>query len=113
MLNTDYAILINGYPQYARMPITLENDIVTNGVTHKAGSIFSTNNPEVLVQLGYKKIVKTAMPQKEGFYYTETWSEAENKIVQGWIEHEEPEDTVADMVEGYNILGYSEDIANG
>ena len=54
MLNTDYAILINGYPQYARMPITLENDIVTNGVTHKAGSIFSTNNPEVLVQLGYK-----------------------------------------------------------
>ena len=44
MLNTDYAILINGYPQYARMPITLENNIVTNGVTHKAGSIFSTNN---------------------------------------------------------------------
>ena len=113
MLNTDYAILINGYPQYARMPITLENHIVTNGVTHKAGSILSTNNSEVLVQLGYKQIVKTEMPQNEGFYYTETWSESENKIVQGWIEHEEPEDTVADMVEGYNILGYSEDIENG
>ena len=38
---------------------------------------------------------------------------ADNKIVQGWQEHEEPEDTVADMVEGYNILGYSEDIENG
>ena len=111
MLNTDYAILINGYPQYARMPITLENDIVTNGVTHKAGSIFSTNNPEGLVQLGYKQIVKTEMPQKEEG--AETWNEENNQIVQSWIEHEEPEDTVADMVEGYNILGYSEDIENG
>lgn len=104
MLNTDYAILVNGYPQYARMPITLENDIVTNGVTHKAGSIFSTNNPEVLVQLGYKQIVKTEMPQKEGFYYTETWSEADNKIVQGWQEHI-AEATVGDYQEALEMLG--------
>lgn len=113
MLNTDYAILVNGYPQYARMPITLENDIVTNGVTHKTGSIFSTNNSEVLVQLGYKEVVRVSMPVKEGYFYSETWNEENNQIVQSWIEHEEPEDTVADMVEGYNILGYSEDVENG
>lgn len=40
--------------------------------------------------LGFYEIRRTEMPEKEGFYYTDFWELAENKIVQRWEEHENP-----------------------
>ncbi len=40
--------------------------------------------------LGFYEITRTEMPEKEGYYYTDFWELAENKIVQRWEEHEEP-----------------------
>ena len=41
-------------------------------------------------KLGFYEIKRTEMPEKEGYYYTDYWELAENKIVQRWEEHENP-----------------------
>lgn len=90
MLNTNYGKLINGYPQYLRMPVQLTADININGVVHPAGSWLSTDVEDAILELGYKPIVRTEAPVKEGFYYTEKWVETEDAIVREWEEHEMP-----------------------
>ena len=52
------------------------------------------------------------MPTREGYYYTETWAETDTAIVQGWEEHEQPEDELTDAVTALETLGYTED-SNG
>lgn len=90
MVIRNYGKLINGYPQYLRMPIQLTADITINGVVHPAGSWLSTDDEAAILELGYKPIVRTDMPVNEGFYYTEKWAETETAIVQEWEEHEQP-----------------------
>lgn len=102
MLNTNYGKLVDGYPQYLRLPIQLTEPITIGEVTHPAGSFLSTNDDAVLRELGYKPVVRSPMPSKEGFYYTESWENSGEAIVQSWTEHEQPPAT--DYTEVLDIM---------
>jgi hypothetical protein len=56
---------------------------------------YTVNNPsgEKLVELGYKPVVYTDMPETtvEGKHYESGWTEAETEIVQTWNLVEDPE----------------------
>ena len=90
MLNTNYAKLVGKCLEYLRLPVELQLPLVINGVTHPAGAHLSTNDDAAIKELGYKPVTKTEMPTREGYYYSETWTETETAIVQGWEEHEQP-----------------------
>lgn len=77
MLNTNYAKLAGGYPEYLRLPVELQSPLIINGVTHPAGAHLSTNDDAAIKELGYKPVTRSPMPSKEGFYYTENWTEHE------------------------------------
>lgn len=49
-----------------------------------------TNIESEYNKLGFHEIIKTEMPEKEGYYYTVFWEIENNKIVQRWEEHENP-----------------------
>ena len=89
MLNTNYAKLVGEYPEYLRLPIELQSPLVINGVTHPTGAHLSTNDDMAIKDLGYKPVTRSPMPSKEGFYYTESWTETDTAIVQAWEEHEQ------------------------
>ena len=110
MVNTNYGKLINTYPHYLRLPIQLTADITINGVVHPAGSWLSTDNEAAILELGYKPIIRTESPEKEGYYYTEKWTDTGAAIVQGWEEHEQPnEATEADYIQSLEELGVTFD----
>ena len=70
-----YAKLINQYPQYAPNPIL-------------AGAQRIGNPPKtVYLAHGYKPVVYTDLPGEvpTGYQRTETWSEGDGNIVQGWV----------------------------
>ena len=90
MLNTNYAKLIGEYPEYLRLPVELKSPLIINGVTHPAGAHLSTNDDAAIKELGYKPVTRTTMPTREGYYYTEVWTETDTAIVQEWEEHEQP-----------------------
>ena len=90
MLNTNYAKLAGGYPEYLRLPVELQSPLIINGVTHPAGAHLSTNDDAAIKELGYKPVTRTIMPTREGYYYTEKWTDTGAAIVQGWEEHEQP-----------------------
>ena len=104
MLNTNYAKLTGEYPEYLRLPVELQSPLIINGVTHSAGAHLSTNDDAEIKELGYKPVTRTAMPTREGYYYTEKWTETDTTIVQEWEEHEQPPATdyteVLDIVTG-------------
>ena len=104
MLSTNYAKLLDGYQQYLRLPVELQSPLIINGVTHPAGAHLSTNDDAAIRQLGYKPVTRTVMPTREGYYYTETWTDTGAAIVQGWEEHEQPPATdyteVLDIITG-------------
>ena len=112
MLNTNYAKLTGKYPEYLRLPIQLTESIAIGEVTHPTGAYLSTNDDAAIKELGYKPVTRTAMPTREGYYYTETWTGTDTAIVQGWEEHEQPEDELTDAVTALETLGYTED-SNG
>lgn len=112
MINTNYGKLVGGYPQYLHLPIRLTEPITIGEVTHPTGAYLSTDDDTAIRQLGYKPITRTVMPTREGYYYTETWTETDTAIVQGWEEHEQPEDELTDAVTALETLGYTED-SNG
>ena len=106
MFNTNYGKLINTYPQYLRLPVQLIEDITINGIVHPAGSWLSTDDGGAILELGYKPIIRTEAPVKEGYYYIEKWVETETAIVQEWEEHEQPnEATEADYIQSLEELG--------
>ena len=110
MINTNYGKLINTYPQYLRLPIQLTADITINGVVHPAGSWLSTDNEAAILELGYKPIIRNEAPVKEGYYYTEKWTDTGAAIVQEWEEHEQPnEATEADYIASLEELGVTFD----
>ena len=90
MLNTNYAKLVGGYPEYLRLPVELQSPLIINGVTHPAGAHLSTNDDAAIKELGYKPVTRTTMPTREGYYYTEKWTDTGAAILQEWEEHEQP-----------------------
>ena len=102
MLNTNYAKLVGEYPEYLRLPVELQSPLIINGVTHPAGAYLSTNDDTAIRQLGYKPVTRSPMPSKEGFYYTESWTETDTAIVQELEEHEQPPAT--DYAEVLDIM---------
>ena len=90
MLITNYGKLIDGGIQYLILPIQLTSGITINGIVHPALSWLSTDDEAAIRELGYKPVIHTEMPVKEGYSYTETWKETETAIVQVWEEHEQP-----------------------
>lgn len=102
MINTNYGKLVDGYPQYLRLPIRLFEPITIGDVTHPAGAHLSTNDDAAIKELGYKPVTRSTMPSKEGFYYTESWTETDTAIVQEWEEHEQPQAT--DYTEVLDIM---------
>ena len=90
MLNTNYAKLVGVSPEYFRLPVELKSPLIINGVTHPAGAHLSTNDDAAINELGYKPVTRTTMPTREGYYYTEKWTETDAAIVQEWEEHEQP-----------------------
>lgn len=110
MVNTNYGKLINTYPQYLRFPVQLTADITINGVVHPAGSWLSTDDEVAILELGYKPIIRTEAPVKEGYRYTEKWTDTGAAIVQEWEEHEQPnEATEADYIASLEKLGVTFD----
>lgn len=106
--NTNYAKLIDGVPSYAPHPVALEEDILIGGITHPAGALLCTDRPDALRALGYKQVIREEMPVLEGYYYTETWTESEQAVTQGWEAHEIPVDetpTEQDYIDALNELG--------
>lgn len=102
MLNTNYAKLAGEYPEYLRLPVELKSLLIINGVTHPAGAYLSTDDDTAIKELGYKPVTRTAMPTREGYYYTEKWMETDTAIVQEWEEHEQPPAT--DYTEVLDIM---------
>jgi hypothetical protein len=109
-INRNYGLLINGYPQYFRFPIQIARNITINGVVHPAGLWLSTDDEAAILELGYKPIIRTEAPVKEGYYYTEKWTDPGAAIVQEWEEHEQPsEATEADYIQSLEELGVTFD----
>ena len=102
MLNTNYAKLAGEYPEYLRLPIQLTEPITIGEVTHPAGAHLSTNDDAAIKELGYKPVTRTTMPTRDGYYYTEKWTETDTVIMQEWEEHEQP--PVTDYAEVLDIM---------
>ena len=106
MINKNFGKLTGAYPQCLILPVQLTTNITINGVVHPAGSWLSTDDEGAILELGYKPIIRTEAPVKVGFYYTEKWTDTGAAIVQGWEEHEQPnEATEADYVSALEELG--------
>ena len=71
-------------------------------MTHPAGAHLSTNDDAAIKELGYKPVTRTVMPTREGYYYTEKWTDTGAAIVQGWEEHKQPPAT--DYTEVLDIM---------
>lgn len=106
MLNRYYAKLIDGYPAYAPNPIVLTEPIEIDGIMHPAGATLSLSGAAKshYVQLGYKPVTRSPVPSKEGFYYTEIWTDNGAEIVQSWVEHE-AQATTQDYIDALAELG--------
>lgn len=82
MVNFNYGKIVNGNFSYAM------DFIKDNGIT------IINPTKEKYLQYGYKPIVKTPQPQKDGFYYTPKYIDKATTIEVEWEEHEikpEPE----------------------
>ena len=76
MKNTNYAKIVDGNVIIAEEPL-------------KIGTTREIINPkkEHYLQAGYLEVVKTAMPQKDGYYYTSTIENVNGVPKQIWEEH--------------------------
>lgn len=68
----------SGALEYAPVPLVID------------GKNVWTNEEAKYNSLGYYEIVRTEMPEKEGYYYTAYWTLEENKLIEKWEEHENP-----------------------
>lgn len=50
----------------------------------------AANSEKIYNALGYLRIERTAMPEKEGFYYTAVYEEENGVLTEKWEEHEIP-----------------------
>lgn len=94
-----YAKLINSFPVYAPNPI-------------KHNGLWYGNPPaSVYTAEGYKPVRFTEPPTEpaEGYQWSETWSETETEIVQGWVLVEVPISEEEALVRYANELTGAED----
>ena len=70
-----YAKLINNFPSYAPNPILIDGSYIGN----PPGSVYEAE--------GYKPVVYSDPPGEApaGYQWTETWSEDQGNIQQGWV----------------------------
>lgn len=68
----------SGGLEYAPLPLVINGENVWTNIEAEYNA------------LGFYEIKRTEMPEKEGYYYTDFWELAENKIVQRLEEHENP-----------------------
>lgn len=52
------------------------------------GKIYANPTEEQIRKAGYKELVKNDMPEKEGYYYTDTYDDTGDEIIQSWEGHE-------------------------
>ena len=81
MLNSDYGKRINGLINYLTLPIVIAKDTTIDGVTHPAGANLFTVRDDVLLQLGYKRIIDKPRTTDTVYGY---WKETETEIVKVW-----------------------------
>lgn len=70
-----FAKLINGRIEHAPKTIVLPD-----------GRYRCNPLPEDYIQAGWKELVETPMPSKEGFYFVSSWTETETQIIKEWTE---------------------------
>ena len=70
-----YAKLIDNFPSYAPNPILIDGAYIGN----PPGSVYE--------EQGYKPVVYSDPPSEApaGYQWTESWSEGDGNIVQGWV----------------------------
>ena len=70
-----YAKLIDNFPSYAPNPILIDGSYIGN----PPGSVYEAE--------GYKPVVYSDPPgdAPAGYQWTETWSEEDGNIQQGWV----------------------------
>ena len=94
-----YAKLINNSPTYAPNPILHD------------GLWYGNPPGEVYLAEGYKPVVYSDPPTepREGYQWSETWSETDTEIVQGWVLVEVPITDEEALVRYANELTGAED----
>lgn len=76
MINKDYGNIENGNIKFAKNPLWVEDKMIANPPK------------ETYIANDYKPIQYTETPQKDGYYFTSTFEELDNAIIQVWEEHE-------------------------
>ena len=81
-----YGKLVGGELRGAPRPIRTEN-----------GDVF-TNDPDLLLQYGYKPIILTDCPSDEKSYIG-SWTETETEIAQVWTEQPQTDEATPEQLE--------------
>lgn len=81
MVNINFGSIKNGIFKYAPSPLVAP--------TNEHGGMW-TNDAQKYLEHGYLPIEHTKIPKKDGYYYTLEHEKRGNKIVEVWIEHENP-----------------------
>lgn len=71
--------------EYAPSPLVIDGENVW------------TNIPETYFAQGYYPVIKTEMPEKEGYHYISYWEQENGSVVQKWEEHEIPPEPIAEV----------------
>ncbi len=86
-----YGKLVGGELRGAPRPIRTEN-----------GDVF-TNDPDLLLQYGYKPIITADYPS-DGKSYIDSWTETETEITQMWTEVQQSDDDPISDSEALEII---------
>ncbi len=101
MASANYGKLIKHQKiNYLRLPILLSHDISIDGVTHPAGAWLSTTSGEVLLQLGYKRIVEGSAFEGAINNY---WRETETEIIRVWETQAEYDNRIGNKLKAQGI----------
>ncbi len=95
-----YGRIINGRAVPAPSPLVID------GVKHW------TNIAAVYLSQGYKQFIYTNRPVRDGYYYTEIWSDDDATATQGWEKREievVPDET-ADMQAALDEIGITPEV---
>lgn len=86
-----YGKMVGGELRGAPRPIRTEN-----------GDVF-TNDPDLLLQYGYKPIITADYPS-DGKSYIDSWTETETEITQMWTEVQQSDDDPISDSEALEII---------
>lgn len=95
MINTSFGKIENNEFSYASNPLIEPSE-------NQPG--LWTNDSALYIQHGYLPIEVEEQPIKEGYYYTPTYAQVDNKIIQSWEEHKEPVDETSLYTQAMKII---------